>query len=847
MPRSDALRIQFHTDCPVSYQEIVAGMCASALLTAATFAVLVPAFPSIPGHWAVYAAGGGVLAVIFYLLLYDVPRKWLTPAISAGTALLFLMRYRAAKNGILLLANDVLRFRTGRSGRIFYYYETAGSAGRILIPCMYMVLFASVSANLMRRRKMLIFPITVLLLLPGFVTGFFESSGAGLLLFSLAAAAGLFSCAEESGKMRGPSANAFSNLFPPAFALLLILLVFGGIRLFAPGSIFNTENAVRRINRVMHALRYEQKMQHLLPEGDLTSPVGPRDETPVLSVTMGAPGKLYLRGFTGDIYEDSVWRSAPASSNIENAARFYTLHENGFYGQTMIAQAAEAAAWSGSDGLQNRSGVSPQGSTDSGAENTDAGKHSADSLYAGLTVENIAACTRYHYVPYGLAGGFSGSGGDPYSTAGYSSDAGSDQVGGISSSDGTISGYLPDPRAIGDASVYRIPSQKAPESQDRMFYIPGGLPAWYEIELALAARSSSPEVLSYLQLEQAYFEYVKNTDLQLPPETAAVMGELFGEEPKERSLSEIIALVRNALDENLIYDETPGISSSSGTAGAAQKAHSDTVSSKSRPESDFISETLRRTRRGDDIHYAACTVAMLRYLGVPARYAEGFFLSRDEAARVLPGEPYALDASHAHAWAEFYLRGIGWIPFETTPGYEDNEELSALSQLTKNAVSASGTEDGYMQTEILYTSGAHSPELLPAVSAVPEILAHPVIFLLLILLFLLTALVLAFQILYARRKRLLTARETMAHADPESAVPLCYSYAKMLMKEAGLQTVPGLEKIGILNEKALFSNHALSEADAAAARAFVAETVLACRRRWNRRENFRNHFIRWIL
>ena len=81
---------------------------------------------------------------------------------------------------------------------------------------------------------------------------------------------------------------------------------------------------------------------------------------------------------------------------------------------------------------------------------------------------------------------------------------------------------------------------------------------------------------------------------------------------------------------------------------------------------------------------------MLRYLGVPARYVEGFYLSGDEAAVITPGSAYTLDASHAHAWAEFYLRGIGWIPFETTPGYEDNEEFSLLTQLTRKASASSG-------------------------------------------------------------------------------------------------------------------------------------------------------------
>ena len=66
---------------------------------------------------------------------------------------------------------------------------------------------------------------------------------------------------------------------------------------------------------------------------------------------------------------------------------------------------------------------------------------------------------------------------------------------------------------------------------------------------------------------------------------------------------------------------------------------------------------------------------MLRYCGVPARYAEGYYLSGQDAAS---GEQtFELDETHAHAWAEYYLTGVGWVPFEVTPGYVEAEDLGA--------------------------------------------------------------------------------------------------------------------------------------------------------------------------
>ena len=58
---------------------------------------------------------------------------------------------------------------------------------------------------------------------------------------------------------------------------------------------------------------------------------------------------------------------------------------------------------------------------------------------------------------------------------------------------------------------------------------------------------------------------------------------------------------------------------------------------------------------------------------------EGYFLSAEEAKDLAPGQTVTLDESHAHAWTEYYLEGVGWVPFEVTPGYRDDEELPAGS------------------------------------------------------------------------------------------------------------------------------------------------------------------------
>lgn len=80
---------------------------------------------------------------------------------------------------------------------------------------------------------------------------------------------------------------------------------------------------------------------------------------------------------------------------------------------------------------------------------------------------------------------------------------------------------------------------------------------------------------------------------------------------------------------------------------------------------------------------------MLRYLGVPARYATGYSVSSDAFSRTSDGDYTAVILDRqAHAWAEVYLDGVGWIPVEMTPGATafsgDNtmEQLQFAGQLS---------------------------------------------------------------------------------------------------------------------------------------------------------------------
>lgn len=71
------------------------------------------------------------------------------------------------------------------------------------------------------------------------------------------------------------------------------------------------------------------------------------------------------------------------------------------------------------------------------------------------------------------------------------------------------------------------------------------------------------------------------------------------------------------------------------------------------------------SRRGYCEQFAGAYAAMARSLGIPARVAVGF-TPGDEA----PDDPgtYVVRGRHAHAWPEVWFDGVGWVPFEPTPG-----------------------------------------------------------------------------------------------------------------------------------------------------------------------------------
>ncbi len=145
--------------------------------------------------------------------------------------------------------------------------------------------------------------------------------------------------------------------------------------------------------------------------------------------------------------------------------------------------------------------------------------------------------------------------------------------------------------------------------------------------------------------------YDQNTDL--PPgvlsdlQVLCVMEGLNDFSGSSNPVEAAVEQVKRYLDETATYTLTPG----------------DTPS-----DEDFVSYFLFENHQGYCVHFASAGTALLRAMGIPARYAEGYLVTQDDLASTGQDGYCDIRENRAHAWTEVYIPGFGWIPQEMTPG-----------------------------------------------------------------------------------------------------------------------------------------------------------------------------------
>lgn len=83
-------------------------------------------------------------------------------------------------------------------------------------------------------------------------------------------------------------------------------------------------------------------------------------------------------------------------------------------------------------------------------------------------------------------------------------------------------------------------------------------------------------------------------------------------------------------------------------------------------EEDFVDYFLFQQQRGYCTYFASAFGVMARCIGIPTRYVEGYVVDYKDKKN---SRSYKVFNSNAHSWVEAYIEGIGWIPFEPTPGF----------------------------------------------------------------------------------------------------------------------------------------------------------------------------------
>jgi transglutaminase-like putative cysteine protease len=298
----------------------------------------------------------------------------------------------------------------------------------------------------------------------------------------------------------------------------------------------------------------------------------------------------------------------------------------------------------------------------------------------------------------------------------------------------------PDAAQIGDAD---LPAAGLRGQRKYVYETTGvsvaGCDALYDA-LAEAWRAGGGGVTEYLKSENVFREYVYANYLDLPEAAAEAVREMLGGELPSGAVGFEAArqIVQDRVSYSLGYSETPAK-----YAGG-----------------DFMTY-LTESGEGYDPHFATAAVLMFRSLGIPARYVEGWYISEAEAnAAAANGIPVAVTEGAAHAWAEIYRDGVGFVPFEVIP--------SASSSASSSAA----------QENVNFTDDEEDP------SAAPDLLK----ILLIVLIAAVVLLALCFAALAVRRRiRVKRWERMLARGAPGAAAEQLTAYIVRLLHRMGIE------------------------------------------------------------
>lgn len=274
----------------------------------------------------------------------------------------------------------------------------------------------------------------------------------------------------------------------------------------------------------------------------------------------------------------------------------------------------------------------------------------------------------------------------------------------------------------------------------------------------------------YAGNESYYNTFIYDHYLDIPDQQKQLLKNLLKTEPVEGNThypyEEANALIMGYLDKNMEYSEEV-----------------DTFSG----QFDFLQWFLQSVKKGYSTHYATATVLMYRYLGIPARYVEGYLVTPNDVKGVDAYEPIEITGENAHAWVEVYQDGIGWVPMETTPPYlgiMERPEFSQAPALTGDG----GQSDNAGNSEKIKDEEKELKKKKTGKKA--EVPVKKIILTVIIILIVLAVLIWLIYFIYHRRK-IARLKKNFLIPDYSLAVQHIYAYILFLYRADQLPAPQG--------------------------------------------------------
>ena len=302
--------------------------------------------------------------------------------------------------------------------------------------------------------------------------------------------------------------------------------------------------------------------------------------------------------------------------------------------------------------------------------------------------------------------------------------------------------------------------------------VSGGKPSELTVTESWLDNPETDAQTAYVEAEAVYRDFVYNHYLTMDETTEKLMQSMFWDEydTENDGIYRAVCQIRSVLESQVNYTDSP----------------------EQAPEGeDPIRWFLTQSRSGNAVQYASAAVEAFRAHGIPARYAEGYYIADSDFAAADNGRA-AVTQKNAHAWVEVYFDGIGWLPVEVTPGYYyDTVSLNQMINTSDVVRKTAALDDDTSKAQPMTSGGKEKSQSLSA----PIVLARNIALVLLgVLLILVVLLVLIAAIMEVVRIYLIVRDKRALDGKPaEEVVDIVMSKIFFLLNLRGIHANLGWE------------------------------------------------------